>query len=695
MALAKSRAITLPSLASTLLLLCGQAMGQSFNVDLNNTSGNGAGVPANSFAGAAAQPGFWNSITASSATTSTLKDLSGVNSAATFTRDTSGTFSAAADAGVSGEAAKLMLDYQGLTSFGTLTYSFNNLAAGTYAVFTYADLPGDSANQSGVTVTGTSSSYQYVGGAMASSKLIPGITHAIHVITVSAGGSITVKVADSPFGTAHVGGFQLRKIDSNRLRFYVNDNASGASDGTSWATAYTDLQIPLVAAKNIGGAYVEIWTAQGFYYPTSGTSRTASFVIPSGIKLYGGFAGSETSLSQRTNPWAFITAMSGAIGGSAQTDNSYHVVDADNTLGDTLIDGFSIARGYASGSGDDARGGGMSAVNSSVVCRNVKFLSNFASLDGGAVHSTGKFPKFVDCLFYDNWTNGEGGALYHHTAGDVQFANTEFIDNHCTGSGGAVKILFAAGSAEGCVFNGNLASSGDGGAIACAGDSGVGMTVRMSTFANNNAPSGTAGGLYVSTGTDAAITNSIFWGNSDGAPNTTDESQVYAVNFHGSFYTALSTTIQGLSPDPKFIDINGVDNIPGTFDDNFRLQSTSPAIDAGNNNLVPTDPWDFDADLNYAETWSRDIDGNARRIDVAFVSDTGVGPAPVIDRGAFEFQYAPCVADFNNDGFVDGDDYDAFADAFEAGNIAADLNNDGFVNGDDYDLFASAFESGC
>lgn len=177
MALAKSRAITLPSLASTLLLLCGQAMGQSFNVDLNNTSGNGAGVPANSFAGAAAQPGFWNSITASSATTSTLKDLSGVNSAATFTRDTSGTFSAAADAGVSGEAAKLMLDYQGLTSFGTLTYSFNNLAAGTYAVFTYADLPGDSANQSGVTVTGTSSSYQYVGGAMASSKLIPGITH--------------------------------------------------------------------------------------------------------------------------------------------------------------------------------------------------------------------------------------------------------------------------------------------------------------------------------------------------------------------------------------------------------------------------------------------------------------------------------------------------------------------------------------
>ncbi|MFO0835666.1 MAG: GC-type dockerin domain-anchored protein [Phycisphaerales bacterium] len=695
MAYSKSRAITLPTLASTLLLLCGQAMGQSFNVDINNTSGNGSGVPANSFAGAAGQAGFWNSITSATATTSTLKDLNGNNTSASFTRDTTGTFTSAADAGVAGEAAKLMLDYQGLTSFGTLTYSFNNLAAGTYAVFTYADLPGDSSNESGVTVTGSSSSYQYCGGAMSASKLIPGVTHAIHVITVSAGGSITVKVADSIFGTAHVNGLQLRKIDSNRLRFYVNDNASGASDGTSWATAYTDLQTPLVAAQSIGGAYVDIWTAQGFYYPTSGTSRTASFVIPSGLHLYGGFAGTETTLAQRTSPWSFITAMSGAIGGSAQTDNSYHVVDADNTLGDTLIDGFSIARGYASGGSADGRGGGMTAVNSSIVCKNVKFLSNFASGDGGAAISTNGSPKYIDCLFYDNWTSGEGGAVYHHTSGSTLFANTEFIDNHCTGSGGAVKILYAFATAEGCVFNGNLASAGDGGAIACSGDTGVGMIVRMSTFANNTAPSGTAGGLYVSTGTDATITNSIFWGNADGVPNTTAESQIFAVNFHGSFYTALSTTIEGQSPDPKFIDINGADNIPGTFDDNFRLQSTSPAIDAGNNSLVSVDSWDFDNDFNYAEKWSQDIDGNPRLVDVPFVTDTGVGPAPVIDRGAFEFQYTPCDADFNNDGFVNGDDYDAFASAFEAGDIAADLNNDGFVNGDDYDMFASHFESGC
>lgn len=54
-----------------------------------------------------------------------------------------------------------------------------------------------------------------------------------------------------------------------------------------------------------------------------------------------------------------------------------------------------------------------------------------------------------------------------------------------------------------------------------------------------------------------------------------------------------------------------------------------------------------------------------------------------------------CAADFNCDGFINGDDYDSFATAFEAADLSADLNRDGFVNGDDYDAFAGSFELGC
>jgi hypothetical protein len=44
---------------------------------------------------------------------------------------------------------------------------------------------------------------------------------------------------------------------------------------------------------------------------------------------------------------------------------------------------------------------------------------------------------------------------------------------------------------------------------------------------------------------------------------------------------------------------------------------------------------------------------------------------------------------------VNGNDYDLFADAFDAADPSADLTGDGFVNGDDYDFFAEHFDVGC
>jgi len=52
-------------------------------------------------------------------------------------------------------------------------------------------------------------------------------------------------------------------------------------------------------------------------------------------------------------------------------------------------------------------------------------------------------------------------------------------------------------------------------------------------------------------------------------------------------------------------------------------------------------------------------------------------------------------ADFNNDGFLTGDDFDAFVAAFEIGDPSADFNGDTFVSGDDYDDYVLHFEAGC
>jgi len=55
---------------------------------------------------------------------------------------------------------------------------------------------------------------------------------------------------------------------------------------------------------------------------------------------------------------------------------------------------------------------------------------------------------------------------------------------------------------------------------------------------------------------------------------------------------------------------------------------------------------------------------------------------------------APCVADFNEDGGIDGADVNAFFAAWESGDSSADANEDGGVDGSDVGEFFAAWEAG-
>jgi hypothetical protein len=54
----------------------------------------------------------------------------------------------------------------------------------------------------------------------------------------------------------------------------------------------------------------------------------------------------------------------------------------------------------------------------------------------------------------------------------------------------------------------------------------------------------------------------------------------------------------------------------------------------------------------------------------------------------------PCPADFNQDGGVDGQDINAFFEAWEQGDSAADVNFDGGVDGQDINAFFEVWEAG-
>lgn len=84
---------------------------------------------------------------------------------------------------------------------------------------------------------------------------------------------------------------------------YVDDNVTGANDGSTWEDAYVDLQDALDHAATSGGRVSEIWVAAGTYRPTKLTNpadpRSATFQPLNGVGLYGGFAGWETERDQR------------------------------------------------------------------------------------------------------------------------------------------------------------------------------------------------------------------------------------------------------------------------------------------------------------------------------------------------------------------------------------------------------------
>lgn len=265
--------------------------------------------------------------------------------------------------------------------------------------------------------------------------------------------------------------FYIAMINLHANTIYVKQGAGGT--GNSWADAAGDLNAVLFIAQSGD----QIWVAKGTYYPTSQEDRRISFTIPSGVKIYGGFAGNETSIGQR-NTKSQKTVLSGNIGSKADnSDNSFTVILFKNSNEGTLLDGFVISDGSADGAGPsadkdrcgagvyiDGSGEGNSA---SPTIQNCIFQNNFAR-DGGAAYVNGRGgicnPTFINCDFKNNRVDLDGGAIFNdgrHSG----FANTilkdcEFDSNQAN-YGGAVCNYGGKGQCnptiKNCIFRNNEA----------------------------------------------------------------------------------------------------------------------------------------------------------------------------------------------------------------------------------------------
>lgn len=308
---------------------------------------------------------------------------------------------------------------------------------------------------------------------------------------------------------------------------YVDEQATGSNNGTSWSDAFTDLQDALALAANCGPK--EIWVGQGLYKP--GTSEYDSFVIPEGATLLGGFAGGETSPDQRKLD-KNSTTLSGDINGNEVADagDSHTIVTV--TTPNVTIDGFVLEYSYADDPSDNSQvaigrtGGGI------YINQDTDFL-------------------LKNCILHDNIAfsdgiNGVGGAVISFT--------------------GVTKMISCL------LYNNNATTSG--GAVSC--ESGK-VEIINSTLANNTATMG--GGIHFNDG-ELLVTNSIL------SNNTGTNGHINMVGGFGRMYNSLIyngdvsggvTQARNLTSAPEFEDAAQYD---------FRLKASSPGINTGSNNFV-------------------------------------------------------------------------------------------------------------
>jgi hypothetical protein len=204
---------------------------------------------------------------------------------------------------------------------------------------------------------------------------------------------------------------------------YVDTQATGNNDGTSWADAYTNLYAALFLADS--GS--EIWVSQGTHKP--GLFRNHTFTLKSGVALYGGFpTGGGDGTREARDPEIYETILSGDHGTAGDySDNSYHVVTASGTDETARLDGFTIRDGNADVSGDpNGKGGGIHNEGGSPTLSNLYVYGNHALVGGGMYNLTGD-PSLTALIFEDNKA-GNGAGMYNHLS-DPVLKDVLFIQN--------------------------------------------------------------------------------------------------------------------------------------------------------------------------------------------------------------------------------------------------------------------------
>lgn len=334
---------------------------------------------------------------------------------------------------------------------------------------------------------------------------------------------------------------------------YVKQDATGSNNGSSWSNAYTDLSVAL-GTVTAG----EIWVAAGTYKPGSGVLDTfARFDIGYDISLYGGFAGSETSLEERDYE-NNVTYLDGDLAGddvdgdfdNNKNDNALHVVYVDSLLTNVIVDGFTIRGGHNNVFNANIdiyfRGGGGLFTYSPVTVMNCNFRQNFSAA-GAAIITNGISTGgsvISNCIFEENLATSSAVVyLFNQANTSVEFCE---FNNNTTNRGALYPSYCANIAVSDCVFNSNENPFGYSSAMWSWQN--IGLIVTNCYFTGNSGTN--AGAIYVD-GRDiqSPAASDIIFSNCNFTDNTASIGGVAgwggAAHFWNTGFTLTGCTFEG------------------------------------------------------------------------------------------------------------------------------------------------------
>ena len=344
--------------------------------------------------------------------------------------------------------------------------------------------------------------------------------------------------------------------------------------------------------------------------------------------------------------------------------------------------------------------------------RDCEFVDNWGSMTGVQVAERctvgistpilgaqflGSVRRVVDCEFFGPAQVATAGSL----SAPLQFTRCRFIDIQVpVGMSAFVTPAFDTGFVfDSCLFDGVESTA----PMFDLNRSSV--TFRNCTVVNCSAP--------------VFVQISAFPPGEITVRSTIIRDNNFPVLFQGPVDVAHSILSVDTFPGPGVLVTDPLFAEPANGD--YSLKRGSPAIDAGDSSAVPPDV-------------TTDLLGNPRRVDDPIMPDTGLGPTPIVDIGAFEFQPPGpgfCQADLTTgaipgqpgygipNGIVNNDDFFYYLTLFAGSNTCGtgpsqtrcpsppDLTTnavpgtpgygilDGTITNDDFFYYLNLFAAGC